>query len=210
MRVSEIYCTCNCQFGVVFFYFQRCSMNGQLKNRKLASFCSYLYLGLSERSLSCNINLCLTGWCWQLAIQISEHVPAHTTTKFLARHKFIAIMSQKRKLKNGDLLWTSDKGAVLTGEHPLSVAIWVVSSHAGQVSSVESAQFTVKQAAVMWRGFLSVRFGCITSLCHGVEVVQLPLHIWGLQVKRFCQEDTTNHSLCRDTTNAKSWTQNTS
>lgn len=180
-------------------------MNGQLKNRKLPSFCSNLYLGLSEKgqALSCKFNLCLIGWCRQLAIQAFEHTPAHTTTKFLARHKQIAIISQKRKrLTVCDLLWTSDKGAVLTGEHPLSMAIWVVSSHTGQVSSVESAQFTVKQDVVR-RGFLSVRFGCITSLCNGVEVVQLPLHIWGLRVKRFCQENTTNHNLCSDTTNAK-------
>lgn len=64
----------------LFFYFQRCSMNGQLKNRKLLCYYYYLYLGLSERwqALSYNTNLCLTNWCRQLAMQTCEHTPTHT------------------------------------------------------------------------------------------------------------------------------------
>lgn len=83
----EIYCTCNCQLEVDFPFSE--TLNGQLKKRKLAGFCSYLYLGLSEQvqALSCNTNLCLMSWRWQLAIQTFEHMPTHTTTKFLARHK---------------------------------------------------------------------------------------------------------------------------
>lgn len=72
---------------------------------------------------------------------------------------------------------------------------WVVLAQSRQASRTVAAQLAPQQTGSRWSLLLNVGFRRVTSLCHLVVVIQLPLHLRGLRVGQSCQQNTVSHSL---------------